>query len=226
MKAMVLVTVFLVVGLFGTAYAQTNTTRSYGVLFDNTGSMRTFIPRLQEIAKAVVRKADGSSPVSIFGFVTTSTSPPLSSVATGLECSLDSVQLEKQIGQIGAVGGQTTLIDAIRSASERMKNPVSPGCGKPDEQILFVLSDGEDRASSTTNDDLFKVLKETGVKAYVVALLGDDSGFIGKSPRQKSKEFLQKLALESGGRIVFPKKRETAQEVLERLFDPNYSFQK
>lgn len=196
---------------------------SYGILLDNTGSMRQQITKQQEIARAIVSESQNKATVSIFGFAPTGA---VVSVATGLECSVDSEKLSKQIGEIGVVAGKTTLFDGVRSAVDRLGNPVAKACGESDEKILVVLSDGEDVASTETAEDLYKFIRQTGVKIYVVSLiqaLSPSSGFITKSSPKKSKEFLRRLASESGGRIVFPGKKETPREIVVRLFSSDYT---
>lgn len=215
--------------LFSVTSAQSSKKVAYGILFDNTGSMRQLIPRQHEIAGVVLKQLKNGSNVSVYGFAGASLDSPFSKFATGLECSTDMAAVKKQIDEIGVVGGQTTLIDAIQSAVERLKNPVAQQCGKSDEQILIVMSDGEDRASTAKPDDLMKFAKESGVKLYVIGLveeLSSESGFLGKSPSKKAKEFLSRIAAESGGRIVFPKKRENADEIVTRLFSENYVLPK
>jgi len=201
---------------------------SYGILFDNTGSMRQLIPIQQEIATQIVKKVAGSK-ISIYGFATAPDDPNISAFATGAECLSDTVSLEKQISQIGVVRGQTTVLDAIHSGVFRLAKPTKPECGVSDEQILVVMSDGEDRASLVRSADLVSIIKTSGVKVFVIGLLtnlSDDAGFISKTPMKKAKELLMSLAKETGGRIVLPKKKATAEEVVSELFSETYSFPK
>jgi hypothetical protein len=211
-----------IVGISATvAEAQTKT--SYATLFDNTGSMRRWLLLQQEIGKLISERASPNRQ-SVFGFAT-NPNEPIASFAVGIECSADATTVRKQIGQIGVVGGQTTLIDAINAGAERMSNPVKQECDKSGEKILVVLSDGEDRASVLTIDQLVKSVKELGVKVYVVGLLdhlSKDTGFVSRSPFKKSRELLIRLATESGGRIVFPKENDSAAQIVTNLFADDY----
>jgi hypothetical protein len=114
-------------------------------------------------------------------------------------------------------------------ASERVAGEVKSGCGKDREKILILLSDCEDRASSTKPADLIKKLKDLKVKAYVVGLLDDlpgDSGLFGKSSAKKSREFLTSLSKATDGRFVIAKRKSTAAEIVDELLAENYSFTK
>lgn len=211
-----------------TTAVEAQTKVSYGILFDNTGSMRQLIPVQQEIATQIVRKVAGSK-VSIYGFSTAPDDPNISAFATGAECLTDTVLLEKQVSQIGVVRGQTTVLDAIHSGVFRLAKPTKPECGVSDEQILVVMSDGEDRASLVSAVDLVSTIKKSGVKVFVIGLLtnlSEDAGFISKSPMKKAKELLLSLAKETGGRIILPKKKATAEEIVSALFAENYTFPK
>jgi hypothetical protein len=183
--------------------------------------MRTQLEMEREIAKAVVRQLSGA-PVTIFQFVTTG---DVASVAFGPECIVDSDHLLTQINAIQTVPGRTTLRDAVSGASARLKMPGASLCREAGEHILIVLSDGDERSSSIGNDELMKKVRQSGTKIYVIALLEElrpREGFIFKSSLGESKDLLKKLISETGGRIVFPKRREKPQEVVERLFSSNY----
>ena len=53
-----------------------------------------------------------------------------------------------------------------------------------------------------------ELLRESEVQIFVIGFVDDlsaDGGFIAKSPKEKAKAFLQRLADESGGKAYFPK---------------------
>ena len=71
----------------------------------------------------------------------------------------------------------------------------------------MLVTDGEDRNSFYTEAQLFELLKETDVQIYVIGFVDDldnDAGFIRKSPKSKSKAFLEKLAARHRRKSVFP----------------------
>jgi Ca-activated chloride channel family protein len=205
-------------------WTQSDKKLSYGILFDNTGSMRQLLPLQHEIGKLVSEKASGGK-VSVFGFASDPNRPE-ASFAVGIECSSEIQTIQKQIAQIGVIGGQTKLVDTINSAADRLAKPLKPECEKSGEKVLVVISDGEDRASSLTVDQLLETVKESGVRVYVVGLvskLSKDKAFItSKSPAKKAREFLFRLATESGGRIVLPKEKDSAEDIVASLFAADY----
>ena len=72
---------------------------------------------------------------------------------------------------------------------------------------MIVITDGEDRNSYYNEKQLMELLRESEVQIYVIGFvdeLSKESGFIGKSPQGKAKAFLERIAVESGGKAYFP----------------------
>jgi hypothetical protein len=194
--------------------------------------MRLQLEDQQKIANAVIEKAGAGSPVSLFGFAG-GPPPPVpgrsASFAAGVQCSTDRQTLNAQIAGISTVGGQTVIIDAIKSAVQIMNNPGAPECQALGTRILVVVTDGEDRASETSTEQLIEFVKARKVTLYVIGLLrsmSSENGFISKSPAAKSKEFLTKLAKDTGGRVLFSKHRTDAEKIVTELFSESYVFPK
>lgn len=64
-------------------------------------------------------------------------------------------------------------------------------------------------------------MKENRIKVYAIGLLealGTDGGFVGASPQVKSKDFLKKITKETGGRVIFPKEKQTVEDIVKDLF--------
>ena len=74
-------------------------------------------------------------------------------------------------------------------------------------RALIVITDGEDRASVYTQEQLFNQLREDDVQIFVIGFVNElekEAGFIRKSPRDKAVNLLNRLASETGGRAFFP----------------------
>jgi Ca-activated chloride channel family protein len=70
------------------------------------------------------------------------------------------------------------------------------------------VTDGEDRNSYYNEKQLFELLKESEVQIFVIGFVDDlskEGGFISKSPQAKAKDFLERIAKESGGKAYFPR---------------------
>jgi Ca-activated chloride channel homolog len=74
-------------------------------------------------------------------------------------------------------------------------------------RAIVLVTDGEDRNSYYSEKQLMELLRESDVQIYVIGFvdeLSKEGGFIAKSPREKAKAFLERIAAESGGRAYFP----------------------
>lgn len=204
------------------SFAQQTVKRDIAILFDNSGSMFSQIDRQREIAKAIVSKVAADSTISLYGFAADQNGKQeILSFAAGAECSSDVKTIQFQLDNIQVARGQTILIDGLAKASERLSADKTSGCGKDREKILVLISDGEDRARSTKPGDVVKQMRELKVKAFVIGLIDDlrsESGFVGKSPAKKSKDFLASLANGTEGRVVIAKKKSTPDQIVSELF--------
>ena len=176
----------------------------YGVLLDNTGSMRSHFDDVKEIGKAVVRQTSGRGPVSLFVFESGGTGPGRNARPTvRVDGSQDENQLIQAIDRLYVQGGQTTLLDAIELMAERL-HQVS---GEAD-RVLVLITDGEERKSEVKQKTLVQKLKNLRIKVFAVGLIQElesERGLIHQSPRSKATDLLKSLAKETGGGAVFPK---------------------
>lgn len=203
--------------------AQDEKKAAYGILLDNTGTMRTQIETVKTLGKAVARDVINRGIVSVFNFETqgniNDTKNFFAVVSSGTEWSQDKNAIEKYIGNINVAAGKTTLWDAIRSMAKATDEKTK--AEKLSEKIIVLITDGEDRDSEVTDKQLIKELKESNVQVYAIGLIQElyTPGMIGSS-QGKSKKFLKKLAEETGGNVIFPKlKKDTkVEDLLTELF--------
>src|SRR5712691_5429203 len=102
--------VLLILVSSGVVLAQNEKKVAYGILLDNTGSMRTQFDQVTTLGKAVVGLVYQKGPISVFNFVGEMKSPLR---ASGSEWSQDKIALDDYIDGLFVRGGQTTLLDAI-----------------------------------------------------------------------------------------------------------------
>ncbi len=107
-------------------------------------------------------------------------------------------KLQQGLSYIKSSGG-TALYDAvIASADYLSKN------AKRTKQVLLIVTDGDDNASSATLEQAIRRVQELdGPSIYCIGLLfGDDTS---RSEARHSKEVLGELAAQTGGVAYFPK---------------------
>lgn len=120
------VALFLTLVLSNGALAQNERKIAYGILLDNTGSMRTQFSQVNMLGKGVVKHIHPNGPISIFNFTTQGHKrEPLALVKSGVEWSQDKNIIDGYIDRLSVVAGQTTLKDAIYSIAEGLNIKVN-----------------------------------------------------------------------------------------------------
>jgi Ca-activated chloride channel homolog len=97
-------------------------------------------------------------------------------------------------------GGATAIFDAIRSSCEKLAATNDRG---PAARILVLLSDGDDNFSTSTLPQAIEMAQRREVTIYTVSTNRSD-------PLMRGSRVLEQLALETGGRVFFPKDAGTA----------------
>jgi uncharacterized protein YegL len=211
----------LTLSLCAAATAQTEPKAAYGILIDNTGSMRSQFDLVINLSKGIVEQTHRSGPVSLFRFKTQGDPKnAIAIIASDLEWSQDKSLLEQYIDTIFVVPGQTKLRDGINAIAERLNTKV--GLDKDAKKTIFLITDGEDRSSKITEKELLKELKESGIKVYAIGLvreLDSERPLVGKSQRDRAIALVERLAKDTDGRAVIPKsKKVDVGSLLNELF--------
>jgi len=115
-------------------------------------------------------------------------------------------KLQQGLGYIKSSGG-TAIYDAlVASADYLSKNAKHP------KQVLLVITDGEDNASSATLEQTIRRIQDLdGPVIYCVGLLfGDDTD---KRESRHARRVLETLAEQTGGAAYFPKSVNQVDEI-------------
>jgi VWFA-related protein len=94
--------------------------------------------------------------------------------------------------------GWTALLDAVYLGVSRMKTARNP------RRALFVLTDGSDNSSRYTEREIVSLVRESDVRIYAIGLF--------ERPR-----FLEKIAMESGGKAYLAHHLKDLPETVDRL---------
>jgi Mg-chelatase subunit ChlD len=183
---------------------------SYGILIDNTGSLRTQLSDVLDIAKGFVDANYQRASISLFNFKSEGDRRnPVAVVTSGTGWTQDHGLLVDYLENLYIIPGQTTLKDAINAIAQELN-----ARGEADKDVhkrIVLISDGEDRVSKIKEKPLIKLLVESGIKVYAIGLtreLKDDGD---------AKSFLKKITTETGGRVIFPKWPIVADKLVREL---------
>jgi Ca-activated chloride channel family protein len=175
---------------------------TYGLVVDNSGSLRSQIGQVVEAAKTIVASNKPGDEAFVVRFISSDEIKILQ------DFTADKNALGDALDDMFIEGGQTAVIDAVylaaEHASERRKDdPVED----KRRRALILVTDGEDRNSFYKTEQLFESLKEEDVQIFVIGFVNElekERGFISKSKRQKAVDLLDRMAKETGGRTFYP----------------------
>jgi len=183
-------------------FSKSEVPTNYGLVIDNSGSMRQQLDKVIEAGKVMVGTNRPDDETMVIRFVSRDNIEivqPFTPNKGDLNDALDNLFIE---------GGQTAIIDAVYLAVENIDAyERSNSSTDRKRRALILVSDGEDRNSYYNEKQLFELLKESEVQIYVIGFtddLGGSGGFISKSPQDKARAFLTRMATDTGGKAYFP----------------------
>jgi Ca-activated chloride channel family protein len=171
------------------SFSRSDAPLSTGLVFDISGSMRN---RIQDSRTAVEQFFAGSVKGDEFSLVTFSDSPELVHSFTPF-----TDEISRRLSSIHP-HGWTAMVDAIWLSLQQMRRAANP------RRALLVLSDGGDNNSRYSEGELLSLIRETDVRIYAIGLF--------ERPR-----YLEKLAEETGGGVIWVRKLSDLPDAMEKL---------
>jgi Ca-activated chloride channel homolog len=175
---------------------------TYGLVVDNSGSLRAQINQVIEAGKTIVNSNKPGDETFVVRFISSDEIKILQ------DYTADKPSLDDALDDMFVEGGQTAVIDAVYLSAEHAADRRK---GETDQdkrrRALILVTDGEDRASFYKQEQLFESLKEEDVQIFVIGFVNEldkERGFIAKSKRQKAMDLLDRMAKETGGRAFYP----------------------
>jgi Ca-activated chloride channel family protein len=183
-------------------FSKSEVPTNYSLVIDNSGSLRSQLDKVIEAGKILVNSNRTDDETSIIRFVDSQkieVKQEFTSNKEDIFYALDNLYIE---------GGQTAIIDAVylavQSVDEYKKSNEE---NNRKRRAIILVSDGEDRNSFYNETQLFQLLREADVQIYTIGFINEldkDGSLIRKSPQKKAKNFLERLASETGGKSYFP----------------------
>ena len=165
-----------------------------GIVIDNSGSMREKRDKVNKAAINLVRASNPDDQVFVVNF---NDEYYLDQDFTG-----DIKKLSNALEKVEARGG-TALYDAlVASWDDYLKKNT-----KLQKRVLFVVTDGEDNASTDTLEQAVHDLQqEGGPTVYAIGLLGEEKA-------RRARRALETIAERTGGIAFFPKTLDEVDEI-------------
>ncbi len=165
-----------------------------GIVIDNSGSMREKRDKVNKAAINLVRASNPDDQIFVVNF---NDEYYLDQDFTG-----DIKKLSNALEKVEARGG-TALYDAlVASWDDYLKKNT-----KLQKRVLFVVTDGEDNASTDTLEQVVHDLQqEGGPTVYAIGLLGEEKA-------RRARRALETIAERTGGIAFFPKTLDEVDEI-------------
>jgi VWFA-related protein len=163
---------------------------SLGILIDSSGSMYDKRTAVDEASLDLVKLSNREDEAFLVDFSW--------EAFIDQDFTNDIGKLQQGLSYIKSSGG-TAIYDAlVASADYLSKNAKHP------KQVLLVITDGEDNASSATLDQAIRRIQDfDGPVIYCIGLLfGDDTN---KSESRHARRVLETLSEQTGGQAYFPR---------------------
>jgi VWFA-related protein len=157
-----------------------------GIVIDNSGSMREKRSKVNQAALNLVRSSNPNDEVFIVNFN--------DEQYLDQDFTHDLRKMKEALEKIDARGG-TALYDAVVASADHLRQNA-----RLEKKVVFLVTDGEDNASSETLEQAIKQLQQDGGPAvYTLGILGDED-----HPK-RARKALQIIADHTGGIAFFPK---------------------
>jgi Ca-activated chloride channel family protein len=173
----------------------------YGLAVDTSGSLRSQINEVIDAAKTIVNSNKPGDETFLERFIDRDKIENLQDFTANKDLLLDAID------NLYVEGGQTAVVDGVYLGAEHVAEYKKGGDDDRRRRALIVVTDGEDRASFYSQEQLFRQLREQDVQIYVIGFVSEleaDRGLIRKSPKGKAVDLINRIASETGGRAFFP----------------------
>lgn len=172
---------------------------SYGLVIDNSGSLRTMLDKVIGVVTDIVDGNGADDEAFLVTFVDTP------KIVLRQEFTDSKPELHDAVQNMFIEGGQTAILDAVKISAEYLSKSARPDAGRA--RALVVVTDGEDRESGSKIEDVIKLLKEQNIRVFVVAM-SDGKVFT---------KLIDRLTKETGGTKFSPKTRTDLTAVAAQL---------
>ena len=171
---------------------------SIGLLIDSSGSMYDKRAAVEKAALDLVRLSNPRDEEFLVDFSSEAF------IDQDFTSSLD--KLQQGLGYVKSSGGTAAYDALVASADYLSKNAKNP------KQVLIVVTDGEDNASSATLEQAIRRIQDLdGPVIYSIGLLfGDDTD---KRESRHARKVLETISGETGGMAYFPKSLKDVDQI-------------
>ncbi|MGH9600483.1 MAG: VWA domain-containing protein [Terracidiphilus sp.] len=180
------------------SFQHTDLPVSMGLVIDNSGSMFRKRPAVDEAALDLVQASNPDDQAFVVNFS--------DEAFLDQDFTSNIAQLRQGLSHIDSRGG-TALYDAIAASADKLVED-----GKRPKQVLVVITDGDDNASTLTLEQAIRRVQQlSGPVIYCIGLLYGDE--MTREEVRHARRALEMLSTETGGIAFFPKSLNQVDEI-------------
>ena len=191
-----------------TYFGQDDVPSTVGIVIDSSGSMRDKFDLVTDATHLFLSMNNPENELFFISFK--------SEVRLEEDFTQDVEDIYDALDNV-IVSGGTALYDAIHLAVEKA------GEGSELKKNVVVFTDGEDKDSYYSHEELLEKVEESDVQLYIVSFLDKDlptsGGFFGifKSAREKIQQAIRTIPENTGGEAFFPDQIEELSEIFRSI---------
>ncbi len=172
------------------SFQHTDLPVSFALVVDNSGSMAGKRPAVNKAALDLIAASNPQDEAFVVNFS--------DEAFIDQEFTSSPAKLRAALSRIDARGG-TALYDAVAASADTLAAD-----GKHPKQVLILITDGEDDASSLSQDQAIRRVRQlSGPEIYSIGLLfGPD---LSRTEAKIARKAVGKQSPETGGIAIFPK---------------------
>ena len=180
------------------SFQHTDLPVSIGLVIDNSGSMYRKRPSVNKSALDLILASNPQDEAFVVNFS--------DEAFIDSEFTADPNKLRDGLAHIDSRGG-TALYDAVVASADKLVND-----GKRPKQVLVLITDGEDNASTQNLEQtIHRVQELSGPVIYTIGLLFGDE--MSRAEVRHARRALEMLSTETGGMAFFPKSIEEVDQI-------------
>lgn len=180
------------------SFQHTDLPVSMGLVIDNSGSMYQKRPAVNEAALDLVQASNQQDQAFVVNFS--------DEAFLDQDFTSNIALLRQGLSHIDSRGG-TALYDAVVASADKLVED-----GKRPKQVLVVITDGDDNASTLTLEQTIRRVQQlSGPVIYCIGLLYGDE--MSREEVRHARRALEMLSTETGGIAFFPKSLNQVDEI-------------
>ena len=177
---------------------------SFGLVIDNSGSMRDKRPQVNAAALTFVKTSNPQDE----GFVVNFNDDYY--LDTEHDFTNDLNEMRTALERIDA-RGSTALYDAVIGSLDHLKK------GTRDKKVILIVTDGEDNASRHSLENTVEQAQRNDALIYAVGVFSDDDIKHNRRAMKKARTALSQLANATGGLAFFPEDASDTEAICTQI---------